>query len=340
VSYEIELPEGLRATSFALVGALACSVEIPDGQAIIDVTLSDGEQTITQSLSAGHDFSEWAYDCADVRPAMRHARAQVFRSYAATRGDVRCDAHDYVGLLAVAGLDAIRRIELRWHAPTGNLVLKKLTLIDDATQTSTPVHPVAWSLDDPTRWRRVGEIDAASSGYGPEVRAEDVGAGVVFENLRARPRAWLAPEALTLSADEAFAAVRTSRLPDGRAFDPARVALVEEAAPFAPQTPDADAHARVRLLTADVMEVETEARAPAFLVTSDAYYPGWRATVDGAPAHLYQTDFALRGVSVPPGRHVVRFEFRPRSLYYGAGLSLLSLLLLAGCAYRCARRPD
>ena len=321
------------ATRIGLVSALACSVELNAELPVATLMLTDVDgRTADLNIVAGRDSSEWAYDCADVRPAMRHARAPVFRSYPAVRGDVRCAGHDYVTMLPVAGLGAIRRLELRWHVPVGNLVLKKLTLIDDATRSSQPINPADGSLSDPTRWQRVGESDAKNSGYGPEVKAEDVGAAVVFENLRARPRVWLASEVLTVGADEAFAAVRTSRLPDGRAFDPARTALVEEPAPFAAQTADASARARVRLLTADTMEVVTEARAPTFLVTSDAYYPGWRATLDGAPAHLYQTDYALRGVALPAGTHVVRFEFRPRSFYYGASASALALLLLCGCA--------
>jgi uncharacterized membrane protein YfhO len=78
------------------------------------------------------------------------------------------------------------------------------------------------------------------------------------------------------------------------------------------------------------MEVRTKADGPAFLVTSDIFYPGWRATVDGAPARLYQTDYVLRGVALPGGEHVVRFEFSPHSFYYGLGLSALSLFMLGG----------
>ena len=339
VSYEIELPRLAHATSFALVGALACSVQIPEGQGVLSVTLTDGRDwTVTHALAAGRDFSEWAYDCTDVRPTMQHGRAEVFRSYAAARNGVPCAGHDYVArrrldtarFLPVGGID-VRRITLRWTGPAGTFALKKLTLLDDATHTSTPVAPVAGSLQDATRWRQVGRIDATNSGYGAEVKAEDVGAALVFENLRARPRAWLVQEVRSVSADEAFAAVRSSRLADGRAFDAARLALVEEPFTLKAEQIDEEAHVEVVRLTAREMEVRTAARVPAFLVTSDTFYPGWRVTVDGTPAHLYQTDYALRGVPVTAGTHVVRFEFRPTSFYYGACVSALSLLLLVGC---------
>ena len=330
--FKLDLPTPQRATQIGLVSALACSVPLADAQAFATLTLTDVDgHKLDLKLAAGHESSEWAYDCQDVRPTLRQGRAPVFRSYPVARGDVRCAGHDYVALLPVGGLSEIKRIELRWTAPAGTLALKKITLLDEATRTSTPLKPTAGSLNDATRWRRVGEINAANSGYGAEVKAEDIGAGLVFENLRARPRAWLVPEVLGVSADEAFAAVRSSRLPDGRAFDPARLALVEERFNFKAERLDQAATAQIARLTARELEVRVTTDAPAFLVTSDVFYPGWRATVDDTPAHLYQTDYALRGLSVPAGSHVVRFEFRPKSFYYGVIVSAFALLLLIGC---------
>ncbi len=343
--FKLDLPTPVRATQVGIVSALACSVQLADGQVFATLTLTDAAgHTTTLALSAGHESSEWAYDCADVRPTMRQGRAPIFRSYPVERGGGRCAGHDYVALLAPEqtkhiALSEIKTIELRWQDAPATLALKKITLLDEQAHTSTPINPVAGSLADETRWRRVGEINAANNGYGAEVNAEDVGAAVVYENLRARPRAWLVPEALRVSADEAFDAIRTSRLPDGRAFDPAHLALVEEPFNFTAERADPLATTQVVRLRNEEMEVRVTTNAPAFLITSDVFYPGWRATVDGAPARLYQTDYTLRGLPVPAGAHVVRFEFKPRSLYYGLGLSALSLLLLIGCALRLKRRP-
>jgi len=336
--YKLDLPTPQTITRLGLVTALACSAPLGDGQSFATVTLTDvNEHKISLPLYAGHESSEWAYDCADVRPTMKQGRALVFRSYPVVRNDVKCEGHDYVALLPVGGLDKVKRVEFHWTASAGTIALKKFTMIDDTARVSMPINPLAGSLKDASRWRRVGEINATNSGYGPEVKPEDAGAAVVFENLRARPRAWLTPEVLTVSADEAFAAVRSSRLPDGRAFDPDRVALVEEPFKFKAEQPDKAATAQVTHLTAREMEVRVNTNSPSFLVTSDVFYPGWRATVDGAPAHLYQTDYALRGVPIPAGTHIVRFEFRPLSFYYGLAISALSLLLLIGCAWLAPR---
>jgi uncharacterized membrane protein YfhO len=74
-------------------------------------------------------------------------------------------------------------------------------------------------------------------------------------------------------------------------------------------------------------------------VLSDAYYPGWEATVDGAPAPILPTNVLFRGVPVPAGEHTVVFTFAPRSWRQGlwagtAGLLLWLLVLAAGLRWR------
>jgi uncharacterized membrane protein YfhO len=76
------------------------------------------------------------------------------------------------------------------------------------------------------------------------------------------------------------------------------------------------------------MFVETASRTPGFLVTSDTYYPGWRARVDGRHTHMFKTDYLLRGVMIPAGHHLVSFRFRPDSFFIGASISALSVFLL------------
>ena len=56
-------------------------------------------------------------------------------------------------------------------------------------------------------------------------------------------------------------------------------------------------------------DVENSQSANANFTVSEAAAPGWRVTVDGAAAPLAPSDPALLGVSVPPGRHQVRFRF-------------------------------
>jgi uncharacterized membrane protein YfhO len=119
---------------------------------------------------------------------------------------------------------------------------------------------------------------------------------------------------------------------------PRKSALIEEPLEFTSQQLNAGATARVTHLSDERMEVETNSDTPAFLVTSDVFYPGWRATIDDVPARIFQTNYTFRGLPVPAGKQIVRFEFAPRSFYYGTALSVASILLLAATVFWIKRR--
>ena len=59
------------------------------------------------------------------------------------------------------------------------------------------------------------------------------------------------------------------------------------------------------------------------LVLADTAFPGWRATVNGQPARIYEPYGAMRGVALPAGRHIVEMTYRPLSVMLGAALSLI-----------------
>jgi uncharacterized membrane protein YfhO len=73
------------------------------------------------------------------------------------------------------------------------------------------------------------------------------------------------------------------------------------------------------------------------VIISQTFYPGWRASVDGRPAKLYQADGFLDGIAVPAGKHVVTLSWRPWTVFTGAALSTISAILLILC-YRRAHK--
>jgi hypothetical protein len=341
---EFTLPAHARADSVALVGALACSAAIKDDAPVLRITATDDKgEAQTQLLRAGADTSEWAHDCADVLPTISHRRAQVFESYTVEHGGARCEGHSYLARVRFQSARDIKSLRLEWIGGSGSIDVKKISLIDETSSHATPVLS-SERVVDPSRWHRAG----------------DAGGVAIFENLRARPRAWLASEVLTLAPDAALASIKTSRLPDGHPFDPARTALVEESAnadkinsstsartSTISATPDAAtdaANAAGAGVVSIVRESDTalglrvSANADSFLVLSDAYYPGWRATVDGREARIYQTDYALRGVRVPVGEHAIEFTYKPRSLRVGALVTALSVLAVVLVSLLLARR--
>ncbi len=51
--------------------------------------------------------------------------------------------------------------------------------------------------------------------------------------------------------------------------------------------------------------------APSLVVFSESNFPGWKASLDGAPANLLTANHLFRGLFIPEGDHEVRFAFQP-----------------------------
>jgi hypothetical protein len=147
----------------------------------------------------------------------------------------------------------------------------------------------------------------------------------VYENSQVMPRAWMVPTTIPLTAAEILTTIQTSRLPDGRIYEPSQMALVEDSTALL-QYPILQPTDRVEILTLEDTEIKirTQSATTAFLVLSDVYYPGWQVTIDGKSTQIYQTNYVQRGVQVPAGEHVVEYRFEPMSLKIGAGITLVS----------------
>jgi len=77
-----------------------------------------------------------------------------------------------------------------------------------------------------------------------------------------------------------------------------------------------------------LVEIETDIPQPGFLCLSDAFYPGWKAYVDGEPVKIYRANYAFRGVPVPEGKHTITFVYRPPRFYIGLLISGAALLVI------------
>ena len=74
------------------------------------------------------------------------------------------------------------------------------------------------------------------------------------------------------------------------------------------------------------LKIRTSAPRTMILIVRDAYYPGWRASVDGTETAVLAADAAGRGVQVPAGEHLVEMSYYPASFKLGAAVSAASVV--------------
>jgi hypothetical protein len=141
----------------------------------------------------------------------------------------------------------------------------------------------------------------------------------VYENRRALPRFYL------------VARVVPKLTPS---MDPATTAAVE-GMPVMQSGPPG--FVRVLRYEPTLVELETDSATPAYLVTSEANYPGWRAWIDGEEEPIHYTNVAFRGLPIPPGMHKVTFRFAPAILTWSAFLTLLTLVTTLSVVGRAPR---
>jgi hypothetical protein len=78
------------------------------------------------------------------------------------------------------------------------------------------------------------------------------------------------------------------------------------------------------------VDIEASLDRDGILVLNDSGYPGWVVNVDGQRSQWFAANYMFRGVFLKPGRHRLRFIYRPRSFYMGAAISSVAVLCIAG----------
>ncbi len=78
---------------------------------------------------------------------------------------------------------------------------------------------------------------------------------------------------------------------------------------------------------------ESSTEGEQFAVFSEVWYgpnKGWEASIDGKPVDHIRTNYLLRGLKIPTGKHEIVFEFKPKAYFLGETISLICSLLLLG----------
>lgn len=144
----------------------------------------------------------------------------------------------------------------------------------------------------------------------------------VFENSGALPRFYLVGRIeSSRSLEETVARMK------GHGFDPGGIAIVEGVPPWeAGDRPPPSQSVTVLRYAQREVRLKVKTPAPAFLVTSETHYPGWRAWVDSRERPIRMTNGAFRGLEIPSGEHEVTMRYRPIAFWYGLAVSVGALI--------------
>ena len=128
----------------------------------------------------------------------------------------------------------------------------------------------------------------------------------LYENPRALPRVMLLRDWRLADFDELL----RSGWP---AVDPRRTVLLKKPPSGFSPSAAAGMGGSGRLLRYANTEIEVEVDAPGggILLLNDVWHPWWRVSVDGNEAEMLEANVIFRAVTVPRGRHVVRFASSP-----------------------------
>ncbi|WP_018627522.1 YfhO family protein [Niabella aurantiaca] len=156
------------------------------------------------------------------------------------------------------------------------------------------------------------------------ITQDQQGQPALIPNPNAYGAAWfvrgLKPEA---DAAKELQAIGNTQLRD--------TAIVSQAVLPSIGTIHADTTAKISLVnySNDAAEYASISNTPQFAVFSEVYYPaGWKATIDGKEAPIVKTNYFMRGLVVPAGKHTVKFVFEPQTFKKGLTISYMSSILV------------
>lgn len=88
-----------------------------------------------------------------------------------------------------------------------------------------------------------------------------------------------------------------------------------------------DSLAKIKLITykPNYIKYISENSNIGLAVFSEIYYPkGWIATIDGKEVPIFRTNYTLRGLEIPAGKHNIEFRFEPQVVKTGSNIVLIS----------------
>ncbi|MCA9951446.1 MAG: hypothetical protein KDE48_17475, partial [Anaerolineales bacterium] len=192
--------------------------------------------------------------------------------------------------------------------------------------------PLRWQLLNVTHVLAPEQIEAelieVARIEGALIPGEALDAAVYrFED--ALPRAWMVYDPLLLPDETA--AWQQLKQPE---FNPAAQVILTTPLPAAVTAPEQPSTVSVTRDKPGTLRIEVDTQTPGVLVVSEWVLPGWKARLDGTAVPILTANTALQAVFMPAGSHTLELVYRPWEVWFGIGISLLTLVAAAVVAWR------
>jgi hypothetical protein len=200
-----------------------------------------------------------------------------------------------------------------------------------------PMQVVKISIRNPlpeakVRVRAISLINGKAGSSVPLVLSDQLDRQLFFDmklytNRDPLPRAFMVQNSLVRDDETALDALAQPQLALNQT-----VVLAPSATARSLYRPDAGApetsEVRVSSYEAERVVVDVNSQQPGYLVLLDAFYPGWKAEVDGVEVPIERADYFFRAVYLNSGQHTVVFRYDPGSFRLGLAVSLASFGLV------------
>lgn len=160
----------------------------------------------------------------------------------------------------------------------------------------------------------------------------------IYENTKALDEAYLSSKVIKVSnGDRALATIASP------VFDINTVVIEDGDFDLESISPRASVNPKAKVVWTNPNEVTIDCSpiSSSILVFTQTYANGWEAHVDGQPTKILRANYLFQGVKLTPGKHIIKFEYRPISFYFGcalAGSSALALISICYLRWRSTRK--
>lgn len=141
---------------------------------------------------------------------------------------------------------------------------------------------------------------------------------VVLENIQSLPRVYLTKQVIKASDQDTLKYMLDVNFPIKT------TAITNDFEFNNPITETLNSNLSYQQVTNSHIMIKTNSNLDAYLVVLDSFYPGWKALIDGKESKIYRTNYNFRGVVLPKGHHIVEFIYAPKSLEFGAIITVIS----------------